>query len=61
MKLYTHNYNGNLHEVCTMINERMPDLVESLIHLESVSGSLSIAVFRVSDDRYKELTKHWVR
>lgn len=60
MKLYTQNFGGNLHDMARYINEHKPELAACLVVADS-SGHNTVAVFRVSDVLYKELTKGWVK
>lgn len=58
MKIYTQNIGGNVHEAADLINKL--GLAEWLVHLSSPTGLNCIGVFRVSDEHYEELTKHYV-
>lgn len=53
MKLHTQNFGGNLHEAATTINRW--GWAEYLIHLESVSGHSTIAVFKMPAGKVHEI------
>lgn len=53
MKLHTQNFAGNLHEAATTINRW--GWAEYLIHLESVSGHSTIAVFKMPAGKVHEI------
>lgn len=59
MKLYSHNFGGNLHQTSQAINKLYPELVEAVIGMDT-TGNHTVVVFRVTDEQYKELTKGWV-
>lgn len=58
MKLYTENVAGNLHQASQTINQMWPDLVESVIAMDT-TGNYTVVVFRVTEEQYVELTRTW--
>lgn len=59
MKLYTQNFGGNLHQTASAINRGYPELVVCVVAMDCPHGASTIVVFRVTDEQYAELTKHY--
>lgn len=62
LMLYSMNTGGNVHETCSNINERLPELVPYLVQIDFNGGYHSVAVFKAPRsliERLKAAKKIW--
>ncbi len=62
LMLYSMNTNGNVHETCSDINKRLPELVPYLVQIDFNGGCHSVAVFkapRALIERLQAAKKIW--
>ena len=62
LMLYSMNTGGNVHETCSDLNKRLPELVPYLVQIDFTGGYHSVAVFkapRALIERLQAVKKIW--